>query len=171
MTQPSYQELTKEQIPHAFPEGPEGPSEIIVISGKSHGMESPVRHIGGCWYLDVKLKQKGASVFQDIPAGWTTFLYTLSGELEINGKKYEPYHTIVLSAEENETGIALKAASDNTRTVIIAGQPLNQPVVQMGPFVMTSREAIQKTIMDYQQQKNGFEKSRTWKSKIGNLGR
>lgn len=70
LTQPSYQELTKEEIPTAYPQGKEGPSEVIVISGKSHGVESPVRHLGGCWYLDVKLKTSSdgtrAQVFQDI---------------------------------------------------------------------------------------------------------
>lgn len=66
MTKPTYQELSAKDIPSAFPEGPEGPSEVVVISGKSHGVESPVRHLGGCWYLDIKLKKKGASVFQDI---------------------------------------------------------------------------------------------------------
>lgn len=167
MTKPSYQELTKENIPSAFPEGPDGPSEIVVISGKSYGIDSPVKHLGGCWYLDLKLKRKGATVFQDIPAGWTAFLYTLSGSTGIGGKAYEPFYTILLSSNEDETGVSVTAGEDNTRAVLIAGEPLNQPVVQMGPFVMNSREGIQKTLMDYQMGKNGFENSRTWKSVIG----
>ena len=51
----------------------------------------------------------------------------------------------------------------------IAGEPLDQPVVQYGPFVMTSREEIQKTIIDYQYGRNGFEKAHTWKSEIGHM--
>ncbi|KAG8848438.1 hypothetical protein FRB96_001224 [Tulasnella sp. 330] len=167
MTQPSYQELTKKNIPNAFPEGPDGPSEIVVISGKSHGIESPVRHLGGCWYLDIKLKTKGATVFQDIPTGWTAFFYTLSGSLTVNGKAYEPFYTLVLSSGEQESGVSMTAAADNTRVVLIAGEPLNQPVVQMGPFVMNTKEGIQKTLLDYRMGKNGFERSMTWKSKIG----
>ena len=49
-------------IPSAFPEGPDGP-EIRVISGKSHGQESPVRPLGGCWYFHIKFKQPG-KIFQ-----------------------------------------------------------------------------------------------------------
>jgi redox-sensitive bicupin YhaK (pirin superfamily) len=49
-------------IPSAFPDGPDGP-EIRVISGKSHGQESPVRPLGGCWYFHVKFKKLGR-VFQ-----------------------------------------------------------------------------------------------------------
>ncbi|KAF8321611.1 hypothetical protein DL93DRAFT_2072361 [Clavulina sp. PMI_390] len=65
MTTPSYQELKKEEVPTAYPEGPDGPS-ITVISGKSHGIESPVRPLGGCWYFDIKLPKAGQSVFQEI---------------------------------------------------------------------------------------------------------
>lgn len=57
------------QVPTAYPLGPDGPAEVKVISGKSFGVESPVRHLGGCWYLDIKLKAGGeakAEFFQDI---------------------------------------------------------------------------------------------------------
>lgn len=66
---PSYQELVSSQVPTAYPLGPDGPVEVKVISGKSFGVESPVRHLGGCWYLDIKLKagEEGkAEFFQDI---------------------------------------------------------------------------------------------------------
>ena len=45
-----------------------------------------------------------------------------------------------------------------------SAEPLDQPVVQYGPFVMTSREEIQKTFIDYQLGQNGFEKAHVWKS-------
>ena len=48
-----------------------------------------------------------------------------------------------------------------------SAEPLDQPVVQYGPFVMTSREEIQKTFIDYQLGQNGFEKAHVWKSEIG----
>jgi len=51
-------------IPSAFPDGPDGP-EIRVISGKSHGKESPVRPLGGCWYFHAKFKRPG-KIFQHL---------------------------------------------------------------------------------------------------------
>ena len=51
----------------------------------------------------------------------------------------------------------------------ISGEPLDQTVYQYGPFVMTTRGEIEKTIIDYQAGKNGFEKAHTWKSEIGGL--
>lgn len=53
------------RIPIAYPEGPDGPVSIKVISGKSHGVESPVRPLGGCWYFHVSFKGNG-TIFQDI---------------------------------------------------------------------------------------------------------
>lgn len=61
---------------------------------------------------------------------------------------YEPFHTLVLSANKNETGVELTATEDNTEFILIAGEPLDQTVFQYGPFVMTSREEIQKTLLD-----------------------
>jgi len=53
------------RIPTALPEGADGPVQIKVISGKSHGVESPVRPLGGCWYFHITFTSKG-SIFQDI---------------------------------------------------------------------------------------------------------
>ncbi|CAH6780351.1 Pir [Phodopus roborovskii] len=52
--------------------------------------------------------------------------------------------------------------------VLIAGEPLREPVVQHGPFVMNTNEEISKAILDFRNAKNGFEGAKTWKSKIGN---
>ncbi|KAL7283313.1 hypothetical protein ACG7TL_002742 [Trametes sanguinea] len=168
MVEPSYQELDPEQIPVAYPQGEDGPVKIKVISGKSHGVESPVRPLGGCWYFHV-IFSKAASVFQDLPAQWTAFIYTLKGQLRVGSDPtvYQPYHTLVLSSAPDETGVELTATADDTEFVLIAGEPLDQTVVQYGPFVMTSREEIHKTIIDYQYGRNGFEKAHTWRSEIG----
>ncbi|KAH9996895.1 RmlC-like cupin domain-containing protein [Russula vinacea] len=99
MIEPSYQELEPENIPSAFPDGRDGP-EVRVISGKSHGQESPVRPLGGCWYFHVKFKHAG-KFFQDIPAGWTSFIYTMNGKITVgdSSETHDPFHTLVLSAE------------------------------------------------------------------------
>ncbi|KIP09490.1 hypothetical protein PHLGIDRAFT_86544 [Phlebiopsis gigantea 11061_1 CR5-6] len=169
MTDPTYQELDPEQIPTAYPEGPDGPVRVRVISGKSHGVESPVRSLGGCWYFHVIFDKK-ATIFQDLPKNWTSFMYILKGSVIVGEDTiaHEPFHTLVLSQEDAETGAKLTAAADGTEFVLISGEPLDQPVFQYGPFVMTNREGIQKTLIDYQMGMNGFEKAHTWKSEIGN---
>lgn len=167
MVDPSYQELGPDQIPTAYPDGSAGSVKIKVVSGKSHGVESPVRPLGGCWYFHIIFNQKG-TIFQEIPSGWTSFLYIWKGAVTVGSESIpnEAFHTIVLSNEKNETGVSLTAAEDNTEFILVAGEPLDQTVFQHGPFVMTNREEIQKTLLDYQMGMNGFEKAHTWKSKI-----
>ncbi|KAG8590677.1 hypothetical protein GDO81_006841 [Engystomops pustulosus] len=101
---------------------------------------------------------------------WTAFIYTLKGDIHVGPadaqKKIEAHHTAVLddgdSVQFENKGDVL------AHLVLIAGEPINEPVVQHGPFVMNTREEISKTIEDYTLYKNGFEKALTWKSKIGN---
>jgi redox-sensitive bicupin YhaK (pirin superfamily) len=169
MVDPSYQELGPKEIPIAHPEGSTGGVHVKVISGKSHGVESPVRPLGGCWYFHVTLDKKDNKVFQDLPVGWTTFLYIFKGSVLVGDDTIpQPtFHTVVLSGESNETGVLLAAAEDDTQFILISGEPLDQTVFQHGPFVMTTKEEIQKTLIDYSLGVNGFEKAHSWKSEIG----
>lgn len=60
------------------------------------------------------------------------------------------FYTLVLSANETEDGVAIEATDDTTEFILVAGAPLDQTVVQYGPFVMTTREEIQETLVDCQ---------------------
>lgn len=51
--------------------------------------------------------------------------------------------------------------------VIVAGQPLDQPVVQYGPFVLNTNEQVYQAMLDFQSNSNGFERAKGWKSVIG----
>lgn len=51
-----------------------------------------------------------------------------------DGEPKEPYHALILSSAANETGVQLEAAEDDTQGVLIAGEPLDQPIFQYGPF-------------------------------------
>lgn len=171
MVPPQYQELRSEQIPVVnLANG----ATVKVISGSSHGIESPIRHLGGCLYYDIHLPGPNARVFQLIPKGWNAFAYGLMGKIafgtESQGKTIvDAFHTTIFSSEETAEGIELSNADPAggiTRVVIIAGEPLNQEVVQYGPFVMTSQQEISQTIRDYNEGMNGFENARTWRSSI-----
>lgn len=52
-------------------------------------------------------------------------------------------------------------------TVLIAGLPLDQKVVQYGPFVLNSQEQVYQAMLDYQSHSNGFERAKGWQSEIG----
>ena len=161
MCEPNYQELKDDAIPRS---NPNELVEVKVIAGESYGTTSPVRTVSGVWYLDVRMQATG-KLRQPIPAGWNAFLYTLSGSIDVQGTKIDAFNTAVL----DQAGEGLEVANvggDEARFVLIAGEPLDQEVVQYGPFVMDSREGIQQAFMDYQTRSNGFERA-NWQSKIG----
>ncbi|KAG0021795.1 hypothetical protein BGZ81_008770 [Podila clonocystis] len=163
MCEPQYQELRDEQIPRANPE--EG-VVIKVIAGESHGVKSPVYTRTPTMYLDVKMG-KNKAIVQSIPSSYTGFLYTLKGKIVVGDSNYEAeaHHTLVLSEDGTET-IKVRTVDEEAHFVIIAGQPLKEPIVQHGPFVMNSQEEIYETFMDYQQHKHGFERAAGWHSTI-----
>ncbi|XP_036768819.2 pirin isoform X1 [Manis pentadactyla] len=101
---------------------------------------------------------------------WTSFIYTICGNVHIGPddaqQKIEPHHTAVLG-EGNSVQVENKDP-ERSHFVLIAGEPLKEPVVQHGPFVMNTNEEISQAILDFRNAKNGFERAKTWKSKIGN---
>lgn len=167
--EPSYQEKKAKDIDSVNPS--DGVS-VTVISGESHGVKGFVRPVGGCWFLDFKLSKPGVSVFQALPEGWTAFAYVVNGSLQVGEEAtpVEKFNTVVLSAEEGQNGVTLTRpdnTSEETRFVLIAGEPLDQPVVQYGPFVVTSQKQAMEAIRDYQLGRNGFEGAAEWESTIG----
>jgi len=62
--------------------------------------------------------------------------------------------------------IKIETIEADTRIVLLAGQPLNEPIANYGPFVLTTQEQLKQAFDDFQTGKNGFENARRWKSEI-----
>lgn len=164
---PRYRDLRAKNIPVA---NPDDKVEIKVISGESYGVTS-VQDLAytPVVYYDCRV-QPGGEVSQPIPEGYNVFLYLLNGSVTIN-KKEIPEHYCVLF---NHMGNSVKVSVDENkkkeaRFIIVGGKMLDQPIVQHGPFVEVSNDRIAKAFKDYQNRKNGFERSKGWKSKIGGM--
>ncbi|XP_036031980.1 pirin-like isoform X2 [Onychomys torridus] len=166
MVEPQYQELKSEEIPKPTKDG----VTVAVISGETLGIKSKVYTRIPTLYLDFKLDQ-GAKHSQPIPNGWTSFIYTVSGDVYIGPdgaqQKIEPHHTAVLG--EGDSVQVENKDPPKSHFVLISGEPLREPVVQHGPFVMNTNEEISEAILDFRNAKNGFEGAKIWRSKIGNL--
>ncbi|XP_015426921.1 PREDICTED: pirin isoform X2 [Myotis davidii] len=165
MVEPQYQELKSKEIPKPNKDG----VTVAVISGEALGVKSKIYTRTPTLYLDFKLDQ-GAKHSQPVPKGWTSFIYTISGNAYIGPddaqQKIEPHHTAVLG--EGDSVQVENKDPERSHFVLIAGEPLGEPVVQHGPFVMNTNEEISQAILDFRNAKNGFERAKTWKSKIGN---
>ncbi|RXN34038.1 pirin [Labeo rohita] len=164
MVEPRYQELKSKEIPKPSKDG----VTVTVISGEALGVKSKIYTRTPTMYLDFVLKE-GAKHVQPVPKGWTAFIYTLAGSLctgpDEDQQTIEPHHTVVL--EDGECVRVENKAAEESHFVLIAGEPINEPVVQHGPFVMNTQEEINKAISDYRSATNGFEKAKVWQSKIG----
>ncbi|XP_030627530.1 pirin [Chanos chanos] len=164
MVEPQYQELKSRDIPKPSKDG----VTVAVISGEAFGVKSKIYTRTPTVYLDFKLKQ-GAKHMQPVPQGWNAFIYTLSGFLHAgpddNQKKIEPHHTVVF--EDGDCIRVENKGGEEAHFVLIAGEPIKEPVVQHGPFVMSTHEEIDEAIRDYRTGTNGFERAKVWQSKIG----
>ena len=100
-------------------------------------------------YLDVRLPQ-GQHFSHLIPATHNAFIYVYEGEVTVGDANtsttVSSHQAAILSTGEQLT----VTAQQDARFLVLAAQPLNEPVVQYGPFVMNTREEIEQAILDYQ---------------------
>ncbi|XP_042498228.1 pirin-like protein isoform X2 [Macadamia integrifolia] len=160
MIEPKYQEMRKEEIKTAEEDG----VEVRVIAGEAMGIQSPVYTRTPAMYLDFTLKP-GAKWNQSIPESWNSIVYVIEGEGVFgtsNSSPTQAHHVLVLGPGDGLS--AWNKSSDPLRFALIGGQPLNEPIVQYGPFVMNTQTEIDQAIDDYRFCKNGFEKAKYWES-------
>ncbi|KAK0256431.1 RNA pol II transcription cofactor [Friedmanniomyces endolithicus] len=168
--EPRYRDLRAEEIPRV--EADEGRVGVKVISGRSYGVDS-VRELAytPVWLLDVTI-QAGGKFGQALPAGWNAFAYTLEGTTTFDTgatrQEVARYHIAVFEQKGDEVLAHVPAdAKEAVRFLLVAGMPLDQPVVQYGPFVLNDASGVRQAIMDYQSFQNGFERAEGWQSEIG----
>ncbi|KAG0000279.1 hypothetical protein BGZ65_004502 [Modicella reniformis] len=81
-----------------------------------------------------------------------------------------PHHTLILSQDDGADTLQIQTKDEDVHFVVLAGQPLKEPVVQDRLFVLNSMQEVQQTLEDYRQFKNGFENAKTWRSTIAPKG-
>ena len=145
MVAPSYRDIPPAAIPEFTTE--DG-VRVRVIAGASHGTAGAVqRPDTEPLYLDVHLPA-GRRFVQPIAAGHNAFTYTYRGSVNIAGTTVGDRHMAILA--NNRAGEVCIEASEDARVLIIAGQPLKEPIAQYGPFVMNSTEQIHQAMRDYE---------------------
>ncbi|KAH0537094.1 hypothetical protein FGG08_006097 [Glutinoglossum americanum] len=168
--EPRYRDLRASEIPNIDVD--DDKVHIKVISGQSHGVDS-VKELAytPVWLLDVNIKP-GGRVQQELPVGWNAFAYTLSGTTTFGSGKDQttvgPYHNVVFeqAGDVAEAQVA-KDEKEDGHFILVAGLPLDQKVVQYGPFVLNSEDQVYQAMRDFQSHSNGFERGKDWRSEIG----
>jgi redox-sensitive bicupin YhaK (pirin superfamily) len=149
MDPPGYQAITAEKIAKVELEG--GAGEVRVIAGEYRGHKGPAHTFSPINMFEVRLNAKGRVDFS-FPATDNCALLIMKGDVVVSGEK-AMVNDLVLFANQGEE-IAVAAQSD-AHLLLLSGQPIHEPVVQYGPFVMNTRQEIEQAILDYNHGKFG----------------
>ena len=150
---PDYQDVPSAKIP--LIRTPDGKVSVKVIAGNYHDTKAVINTLTPILYLHFTL-QPDSEVVQPVPKNFNAFAYVISGN-GLFGKDNTAVQEKNLIVFKND-GKYISIRSDNKNpldVLLVAGMPFNEPVVQYGPFVMNTREEIDKTLEDYRNGKIG----------------
>lgn len=147
MTPPKYQAITREMIPEHRLNG----GRARIIAGELDGIKGPASTFTPVNLWDVRL-DAGAEVSLPLPEGHTSMIAVLAGHVTIDGQGVGEAEIAYL-ARAGE-GASVKADGD-AMLLVMTGEPIDEPVVGQGPFVMNSEDEIRKAISDFNAGKFG----------------
>jgi hypothetical protein len=144
MTRPRYVGVQADQIPTLAAD--EGKAEIRLIAGAWGGRTGPIDTLTGVFMATIALKKGGRAGFGSL-GGRNVFLYVVRGEVAVNGVAVSGQHLVELDLGGDLVEIV---ASSEAFVVFGHAEPIGEPVVAHGPFVMNTRQEILDAIHDYQ---------------------
>ena len=148
-TPAGYQAIPAADIPKV--DLPGGAGWLRIIAGDFGGARGPARTFSPMQVWDAGLGPGGAADFP-IPAGWSTALVVLEGEVEVEGRRAGPGQLVVL--DPGGSGAAVRSDPGGA-FLLLAGEPLREPIAGYGPFVMNTREEIVQALRDYEEGRFG----------------
>ena len=144
MADAGYQTLLDRDIPSV--PLPDDAGRVRVIAGEFGGRHGPARTFTPMNVWDVRLNQGGATQFS-LPEGHTLALIGMHGTVQVNGSDVAREAQMVL-LDRSGTEVAIEANTDAT-LLLLSGEPINEPIVGYGPFVMNSQTEIAQAITDF----------------------
>jgi redox-sensitive bicupin YhaK (pirin superfamily) len=145
MSEPGYQTLLDRNIPVVTL--PEDAGRVRVIAGELDGQRGPAHTHTPMSVWDMRLQQGRSHTF-DLTDGHTLALVVLRGRVRVNGNQV--MHDAQLATfDRRGTQVTIEAESDAT-LLLLAGEPIDEPVVGYGPFVMNSAEEIRQAMIDFE---------------------
>ncbi len=146
MRDPWYRDIPSDQIPELQRPG----VRTRVIAGQVDGVAGAMqREATAPLFLDLHV-DAFAELQQAVPATHNAFVYVYRGTLEVGGTAVPAQRMAILANRPAADHVVLRAGEQPARAILVAGAPLNQPIVQYGPFVMNTRAEILQAIEDFQ---------------------
>jgi len=150
MAPPRYQGILNTQIPSV--PLPDGRGSVRVIAGEFAGTKGPAKTFTPIHVWDLRLASDDRTNLA-LPDGWTTALVVLKGAVRVNGSEPVGAGEVGLF-DRAGTSLSLDGAKDAT-ALLLSGEPIDEPIVGSGPFVMNTPQEIRRAIADYQSGKMG----------------
>ena len=150
MSAPGYQAIVDQEIPDLALKDHAG--RLRLIAGEFDGKRGPAHTFTPIDVWDIRLNA-GKSTTLDLHQGRNTALVVLHGAVEVNGQEVVREGQLALF-ERDGTQIRLEANNDAV-LLILSGEPIDEPIVGHGPFVMKTDAEIQQAFVDFQSGKFG----------------
>ena len=149
MTNPGYQGITSDQIPNI--ELPNNAGTARIIAGAYESAKGAAQTFTPMNVWDMRLKANH-TLSLVLPEGHTISLYVLRGKLKIDTQTVSTAELAVMDQESAELSVDIL---EDAVVLLLSGEPLNEPIVGQGPFVMNTRAEIMQAIQDYNNGKFG----------------
>lgn len=150
MAQPGYQDIKAARIPVL--EEDEGRVRLRVVAGNYKGTTGPARTFTPLLALQGHLQPGGFAAIE-LPEHFNALAYVLKGQVKLNESfSYAGEH--LLHFRNDGEGFSLRAEAES-QVLILAGEPIDEPVASWGPYVMNTQTEIMQAIRDYQMGKMG----------------
>lgn len=147
---PAYQTLLAEAIPEV--PLPDRAGRVRVVAGDYRGHRGPAKTFTPINVWDLRLHPGGA-IQLPVPEGHTALLAVLGGTVLVNGSELVREPGLVCFSREG--GELHLEANNDAKLLLLSGEPIDEPVVGHGPFVMNSPDEIQQAFADFQRGKYG----------------
>lgn len=151
MTEPKYQSLSKDNMGVYKLDNNQG--EISIIAGEVNNVKGPANTFSKINIYNVNLENHGKTTVNE-PSNFNTGILILNGEIKINEEKVCKENDFVLF--DNVDGeISIESISEKSLFIVLSGEPLDEPVIAAGPFVMNTEEEINQAYEDFRSGKFG----------------
>lgn len=131
---------------------PEGAGQVRVIAGSFQESAGPAKTHTAINLWDLRLLE-GKRVQLHLPVGQTAAVFVLSGQLRLDSGETLNEADLAIFSPQGESLILV--AEKATKLLFLGGEPINEPIVGYGPFVMNSLAEIKQAMLDYQSGRMG----------------
>jgi redox-sensitive bicupin YhaK (pirin superfamily) len=149
-SKPKYQAITRSSMGKF--ELPNDAGTVEVIAGEYNGVKGPATTFTPIQMYNVRLK-KGGDATLNLPENFNTGILVIEGSVKVNSTETAPQDNFILFKNDGET-ISLHAEED-TVLLVLSGEPIDEPIVAYGPFVMNTHDEIQEAMDDFRMGKYG----------------